>query len=87
MSRFSRRNLLQAAGVGLALPVLDVFGQVKQTKTKRRIVAIDLGFGLHAPNPLWPTRYMQNAERSHARRLLFTRWVPRLRGSERSSPV
>lgn len=52
--RESRRNFLRAAGVGVALPFLDAFESRARAQTKakprRRMVAINLGLGLHAPN-------------------------------------
>ncbi|MEQ9407567.1 MAG: DUF1552 domain-containing protein [Fuerstiella sp.] len=47
-----RRTVLRGAGVALALPFLEstVRASAAATKPRRRIVAIDIGLGLHAPN-------------------------------------
>ncbi len=55
MTRIHRRTVLQGAGVALALPWLDAMQPAfsraaTPDKPKRRLVAIDLGFGLHASN-------------------------------------
>lgn len=53
-----RRTFLRSAGVGLSLPFLDAM-QVRGSRTKppikRRMVAINVGLGLHAPNII-PTK-------------------------------
>ena len=56
----SRRAVLRASGVALSLPLLDAMLPESSTaaeaeKARRRMVLIDLGFGLHAPN-LFPTK-------------------------------
>lgn len=58
--QLSRRTLLRAGGVALALPLLDAMQptrvRAKEADVpKRRMMLIDLGFGLHAPN-LFPTK-------------------------------
>ena len=58
--QLSRRALLRAGGVALALPLLDamqpaVSRGAEADKPKRGMMLIDLGFGLHAPN-LFPTK-------------------------------
>lgn len=48
----SRRRFLQAAGVSLALPLLESLGTLQAStgrNTPRRLVAICLAYGLHAP--------------------------------------
>jgi len=44
----SRRTMLRASGVALALPLLDAWAG--PSAPKRRFVAINLGLGLHAPH-------------------------------------
>lgn len=55
LMNLDRRGFLKAAGVALALPVMDVSplrvsAQSKSEPPRRRMVLIDLTFGLHAPN-------------------------------------
>lgn len=52
MPQTKRRTILRGAGVTLALPFLESTASAKQTNdpAKRRIVAINIGLGLHAPN-------------------------------------
>ncbi|WP_182864697.1 DUF1552 domain-containing protein [Stieleria mannarensis] len=51
MTRFQRRTLLRGCGVALALPFFESTASAATTQTRpRRIVAIDIGLGLHAPN-------------------------------------
>lgn len=56
-----RRTFLRAAGVSLSLPLLEAMfpatgkGAEAAEEVRRRMVLIDLGFGLHAPN-LFPTK-------------------------------
>ncbi|MCA9136834.1 MAG: DUF1552 domain-containing protein [Planctomycetales bacterium] len=53
MNRYSRRTALRGCGVALALPFLPSTVSAEAAKTRRRrIVAIDIGLGLHAPNIL-----------------------------------
>lgn len=48
---FLRQSTLRGAGVALALPILESLGsETKASSPRRRIVAIDIGLGLHAPN-------------------------------------
>lgn len=49
----SRRTLLRASGVAIALPLLPSLQsqtQAVQNTTRRRLVAINVGLGLHGPN-------------------------------------
>jgi hypothetical protein len=47
----TRRTFLRASGVALCLPVLESLGASSGTAApKRRLMAIGLGLGLHAPN-------------------------------------
>lgn len=58
MPSLNRRTFLKGAGVALSLPLLDAMVPVRAAEAllaKRRMVLIDLGFGLHAPN-LFPTK-------------------------------
>lgn len=60
MPSLPRRSFLKGAGVAIALPLLDAMLPVGSSaaeveRAKRRLVLIDLGFGLHAPN-LFPTK-------------------------------
>ena len=61
MPTLHRRTFLRAAGVALSLPLLDAMvpgtgiAADAADKPNRRMVLIDLGFGLHAPN-LFPTK-------------------------------
>lgn len=57
MKRWNRRTMLRASGVALALPMLEALlprgvraGDEASSQPRRRMVLIDLGFGLHAPN-------------------------------------
>lgn len=52
MPQLNRRTILRGAGVTLALPLLESTASAKQTNdpANRRIVAINIGLGLHAPN-------------------------------------
>ncbi|QEG00799.1 hypothetical protein Mal15_48710 [Stieleria maiorica] len=51
MTRFQRRTLLRGCGVALALPFFESTASASKTiARRRRIVAIDIGLGLHAPN-------------------------------------
>ena len=51
MTHIHRRNFLRATGVALGLPFLEsAAGAVPASANRRRIVAIDVGLGLHAPN-------------------------------------
>ena len=50
-----RRRFLRAAGVAVSLPVLESLGMgqeltQKPEATRQRLVAINVGLGLHAPN-------------------------------------
>ena len=45
----NRRDFLRAAGVALALPAFESVAVAASTP-RRRLVAIDIGLGLHAPN-------------------------------------
>src|SRR5262245_13377345 len=60
MSTIDRRMFLRGAGVAMALPWLDAMlpagaGAAARETAKRRMVLIDLGLGLHAPN-LFPRK-------------------------------
>jgi len=46
----TRRNFLRASGVALCLPVLESMGAGAAAPPRRRLMAIGLGLGLHAPN-------------------------------------
>ncbi|MDB4331794.1 DUF1552 domain-containing protein [bacterium] len=46
----SRRGFLRGTGIALALPSFEVSGQARVARPRRRMVAINLGLGLHAPN-------------------------------------
>ncbi|QDU94434.1 DUF1552 domain-containing protein [Lignipirellula cremea] len=72
-NQLHRRSLLRAAGVAIALPLLESL-PVKESKAadavagtpekpRRRIVAINVGLGLHAPN-LTPQQAGRNYELS-----------------------
>lgn len=52
MQQIHRRTILRGAGVALALPVLEstATAATEAKPQRRRIVAIDIGLGLHAPN-------------------------------------
>ena len=45
-----RRTFLRAAGVALGLPLLESLANAAPTPERRRIVAINIGLGLHGPN-------------------------------------
>lgn len=56
--RPSRRQLLRAAGIAVALPLLDAMVPSRAAEAeaaRRRMVLIDIGFGLHAAN-LFPAK-------------------------------
>jgi hypothetical protein len=59
MKHINRRNFLRASGVVLGLPFLESMAAAApmdgQRANRRRIVAIDVGLGLHAPNII-PTK-------------------------------
>lgn len=63
MPSLDRRTFLRGTGVALALPLLEAMQPTlsraaaaeEKAKPRRRMVLIDLGFGLHAPN-LFPTK-------------------------------
>jgi hypothetical protein len=62
MTHLDRRTFLRGAGVALSLPLLDAMQPLSAravdaapTAPRRRMVLIDLGFGLHAPN-LFPEK-------------------------------
>jgi hypothetical protein len=48
--KLSRRTLLRGAGVALALPFLDATARAFSLAPKRRMVAVNLGLGLHGPH-------------------------------------
>ena len=48
--RLTRRTFLRASGVTLCLPLLESIGAGAPEPPKRRLIAIGLGLGLHAPN-------------------------------------
>lgn len=49
--KLHRRTLLRGTGVALALPPLESTASASNPSTpRRRIIAIDIGLGLHAPN-------------------------------------
>lgn len=51
MTEIHRRTFLRGCGVAFALPFLESMASAKEAKTqRRRIVAINIGLGLHAPN-------------------------------------
>ena len=53
MSQISRRHLLRASGVALSLPLLESMtsgARAADANLPRRMVAINVGLGLHAPN-------------------------------------
>lgn len=53
MKRFSRRTILRGCGVAVSLPFLQSTGTAGTANApRRRIVAIDIGLGLHGPNIL-----------------------------------
>src|SRR5262245_44677695 len=57
----NRRQFLGGTGVAMSLPLLDAMlpsraiGAADADRAPRRLVLIDLGFGLHAPN-LFPAK-------------------------------
>ena len=60
MPQLDRRTFLRGTGVTLALPLLDAMlptftRAAEPVRPRRRMVLIDLGFGLHAPN-LFPEK-------------------------------
>lgn len=56
MTNSSRRHFLRGAGVTLGLPFLESMASAAaETDDKRRMVAIDVGLGLHLPNII-PTK-------------------------------
>jgi len=66
MSTIDRRHFLKGAGISLFLPMLDGMRPVQAeegdpSSTQRRLVLINLGFGLHAPN-LFPKKTGRNYE-------------------------
>ena len=66
MSTIDRRHFLKGAGISLFLPMLDEMRPVQAeegdpSSTQRRMVLINLGFGLHAPN-LFPKKAGRNYE-------------------------
>ena len=50
MRSIVRRAFLRSAGVALALPNLPSIANDDRNKRRRRMVAINIGLGLHAPN-------------------------------------
>jgi hypothetical protein len=48
----SRRTFLRGAGVAVGLPLLDAMAAEPAAEARRRLVAINLGLGLHGPNIL-----------------------------------
>ncbi len=51
MTQLHRRTILRGCGVAFALPLLEsTVSGAAATSPRRRIVAIDIGLGLHAPN-------------------------------------
>ena len=54
MAALHRRTFLRGAGVAMSLPLLDAMlpsrARAAAAPPRRRMVLIDLGFGLHAPN-------------------------------------
>lgn len=53
MNTLSRRNFLRASGVALSLPLLEAMEPAAfaaEASPKRRMVAVNVGLGLHAPN-------------------------------------
>src|SRR6185295_18622853 len=68
MPTLHRRTFLRATGVALSLPLLDAMLPATSTaaeaeQARRRMVLIDLGFGLHAPN-LFPTKAGRDYEQT-----------------------
>ena len=51
MTQFDRRTILRGTGVALALPFLDsTVSAATKSSPAQRIVAVNIGLGLHAPN-------------------------------------
>ena len=50
MTQLTRRTILRGAGVALGLPLLESVGRSADRPPRRRMVAIDVGLGLHAAN-------------------------------------
>ena len=51
MNSLTRRTFLRASGVAVGLPFLEsVRGAERKVAAKRRLVAVNVGLGLHAPN-------------------------------------
>lgn len=50
MKNIVRRTFLRSAGVALALPSFASIADDRRIKPRRRMVAINVGLGLHAPN-------------------------------------
>lgn len=64
--QLNRRYFLRGTGVGLALPMLDIARAESRSPVSspaRRLVAINLGLGLHAPN-IVPTTNAQGSYQS-----------------------
>lgn len=60
MTEIHRRTFLRGCGVALALPLFESMLPAAEAKSqRRRIVAIDIGLGLHAPNMI-PEQTGQN---------------------------
>lgn len=66
MPNLTRRTLLKASGVAIALPALEaiqphVFADSQPAASRRRMVAVNVGLGLHGPNivPQTAGRYYQ----------------------------
>ncbi len=62
MAKLDRRTFLRGAGVAISLPMLEAMAPAVANAAspnlkgpRRRMVFVDLGFGLHAPN-LFPTK-------------------------------
>ena len=51
MNSLTRRTFLRASGVAVGLPFLEsVRGAERKVAAKRRLVAVNVGLGLHTPN-------------------------------------
>lgn len=53
MPRLTRRLFLRASGVAIGLPLFESLGSLAraaEAKPRRRLVAVNVGLGLHAPN-------------------------------------
>lgn len=73
-AKISRRTLLRAGGVSLALPLLDAmtpaFGKTRQATHAKRFVGVSLSLGLHYPNLVpetagkdyQPSRYLKSLQ-------------------------